>query len=99
MQGARQTRRPPRPLLSWQRCLLIVSLAAGVALAIRYRGSWEPPLLAHARTAQAQLHAHYRSVEAALQQKLPVWQRTARRVLTEQRRACSSHSVPSPCPT
>ena len=96
MQAARRARRPASALLSWPRCLLLVSLAAGVALAISYREAWKQPLLTHAWTAQAQLHARYRAAEAVLQEKLPVWQRTAGRVLAEQRWAFVWRSAPAP---
>ena len=71
------------PLLSWPRCLLLLTLAAGIALAVRYRGSWEG--LAHAQAARAQVQTRLKGAEAALRQQLPVWQRAVTGAVTDER--------------
>ena len=79
-------------MLSWPRCLLLLTLGTAIALAIRYRGSWEGPVRAHARVGlehakavQAQIGMRLKSAEAAVRQQLPVWQRAVEGTLAEER--------------
>lgn len=73
--------------LDWRLCLLVLTLAAGVALCVSHGEAWQLPVQVQARLAQSALCARTRIAQTLILGKLRTWQGSTGRLLHMQRYA------------
>ena len=81
--------------LDWRVCLLVLTLAAGVALCVSHGEAWQVTHQLQARLAQSALLARTRDAQAGVLGKLRAWQGSTGRLLLMQRCAMLPTSLGS----